>query len=330
MYGDPKEFEDLEHGVVVVATGAEQYTPREYYYGQDARVITQNELEQRLFTDPNLNDVKSVVMIQCVGSRNAEHPYCSRVCCVEAIKNALRLKELNPAIEVAILFRDIRTYGLREKYYRKAREMGVQFVRFDELQPPEAFLDGNDLSVAVRSPDEDLIRWAPDLLVLSAGIVAPREENEILAKMLKVPLNEDGFFLEAHVKLRPVDFATEGVFLCGLAHNPKGIEDSISQALATVSRAAIYLSQDRIEAEGVVSVVKPTECVGCGICVKNCAYNAVELQQDPELGKIAVVNSALCKGCGLCAATCPQQAIVSLHHTTEQILSQINVLMEGK
>ncbi len=330
IHGDDNEVEDMEHGVVVVATGADQYTPKEYYFGEDPRVITQNDLEKRLFSDPKLNDVNSVVMIQCVGSRNQEHPYCSRICCIEAIKNALKLKELSPETDVTVLYRDIRTYGLREKYYRKAREIGVSFIRFDEELPPEAMLDGGKLSVAVRAPDRGLIRLDPDLLVLSAGIVANREENEELAKMLKVPLNEDGFFLEAHVKLRPIDFATEGVFLCGLAHNPKGIEESISQALGAVSRASIYLSKDKIEAEGVISVVKPTECVGCGICVKNCAYNAVELQEDVELGKIAVINSALCKGCGLCAATCPQQAITSLHHTTEQILSQINVLLEGK
>jgi len=328
IHGEEKKIENLEHGIVIVATGAKEYSPKEYYYGKDSRVITQSELEQRLFSNPNIDKIQSVVMIQCVGSRNTEHPYCSRICCGEAIKNALKIKELNAKTEVTILYRDIRTYGLKEKYYREAREKGVQFIRFEESNPPESLQEGSKLRITVKTPEGEVFKQDTDILALSVGIVAPHDDNEKIAKLLKVPLNADGFFLEAHVKLRPVDFATEGVFLCGLAHSPKSIEESVSQALAAVSRASIYLSQESIEAEGAISFVRSAECVGCGICVRNCAYNAVELQQDPELGKVAVVNSALCKGCGLCAATCPKQAITSLHHTTEEILSQISILLE--
>ena len=324
-YGEDHSVEELKHGVVIVATGALQYTPKNYYYSQDARVITQSELENRLFSNPNLEGVNSVVMLQCVGSRNKEHPYCCRIGCVEAIKNAMKIKELSPQTDVTILFRDIRTYGLREKYYRLAREAGVAFILFEEDSAPELVKDDDtgNLMVIVNSPDSGMLRLKPDLFVLTAGIVAPVENAE-LAKLLKIPLNSDGFFLEAHMKLRPVDFATEGVFLCGLAHAPKGIEDSIAQALATVSRATTYLTKEKIEAEGVIAVVRPTRCTGCGLCVLNCPYNAIEIQVDQRLGRIAVVNSALCKGCGTCSANCRCSAVDLLGFTNEQISLIIN------
>lgn len=319
-HGTNKDLAELEHGVVVVATGGLQYTPKEYSYGTDPRVLTQNELEQRIFSNPQLENVKSMVMIQCVGSRDEKHPYCCRIGCVEAIKNAIKVKELSPDTEVTILFRDIRTYGLKEKYYRLAREKGVMFVLFDEKKPPELQKDAKTkkLIVKVESPDSGMLSLSPDLLVLTAGIVS-LEQNEELAPMLKVPLNDDGFFLEAHMKLRPVDFATEGVFLCGLAHAPKGIEDSIAQALATVSRATTYLTKDEIEAQGVVAVVRPLRCTGCGMCELVCPYNAISVQEDERLGKIAVVNSALCKGCGTCSANCRCGAVDLLGFTNEQL-----------
>ena len=324
-HGAENKLEEIKHGVVVVATGALQYSPKNYYYGQDNRVITQSELENRLFSKPDLRSIKSIVMLQCVGSRNQEHPYCCRIGCVEAIKNAIKIKEISPQTDVTILFRDIRTYGLREKYYRLAREAGVMFVLFDENSPPELVKDDDSgkLMVIVNSPDSGMLRLNPDLFVLTAGIIAPIE-NEDLAKMLKIPINADGFFLEAHMKLRPVDFATEGVFLCGLAHAPKGIEDSIAQALATVSRATTYLTKDKIEAEGVIAVVRPTRCTGCGLCVLNCPYNAIEIQVDQRMGRIAVVNSALCKGCGTCSANCRCSAVDLLGFTNEQISLVIN------
>jgi heterodisulfide reductase subunit A len=237
----------------------------------------------------------------------------------------MKIKELSPQTDVTILFRDIRTYGLREKYYRLAREAGVAFILFEEDSPPELVKDDDtgNLMVIVNSPDSGMLRLKPDLFVLTAGIVAPVENAE-LAKLLKIPLNSDGFFLEAHMKLRPVDFATEGVFLCGLAHAPKGIEDSIAQALATVSRATTYLTKEKIEAEGVIAVVRPTRCTGCGLCVLNCPYNAIEIQVDQRLGRIAVVNSALCKGCGTCSANCRCSAVDLLGFTNEQISLIIN------
>ncbi len=322
--GEEGELAELEHGVVIVATGGIQYQPKEYFYGQDDRVITQNELEQRLFSNPNLAGIKNIVMLQCVGSRNDENPYCCRIGCIEAIKNAMKIKELNPEIEVSILYRDIRTYGLREKYYRLAREAGVIFVLFDEAKPPELMKDGSgNLKVIIHSPDSGTLTINPDVFVLTAGIVAPVENAE-LAPMLKVPLNDDGFFLEAHMKLRPVDFATEGVFLCGLAHAPKGIEESIAQALATVSRATTYLTKENIEAEGKIAVVRPMRCTGCGLCELVCPYNAISVQEVERLGKIAVVNSALCKGCGTCSANCRCSAVDLLGFTNEQISLVIN------
>ncbi len=314
---------EVEHGVIVVATGGLEYKPKEYLYGEDPRVMTQSEVERGLYGTVDFAKYKKIVMIQCVGSRNEEHPYCSRVCCAEAIKNALKIKEKSPDSEIVVLYKDIRTYGLKEKYYRLSRENGVTFIRFDEMDPPVANKQNGLLTVTVNEPNTGKITLEPDLLVLSAGIVAPIEANEALAPMLKVPLNEDYFFLEAHMKLRPVDFATEGIFVCGLAHAPKSIQESISQANATVSRATTILSKDSIEAEGVVAQVNPARCTACGLCVENCPYNAIDLQE--VRGKmIAVVNEALCKGCGTCSANCRCSAIDLLGFTNEQLSLVIN------
>ena len=262
-------------------------------------------------------------MIQCVGSRNDEHPYCSKMCCAEAIKNALLVKELNPSSEVIILFRDIRTYGFKEKYYRKAREAGVIFLRYDENNLPEISTNGSSLKVDVKTAKAGDLSIPADLLVLSAGIVASHEKNEELAKMLKVPLNDDNFYLEAHVKLRPVDFATEGIFVAGMAHCPKTIEDSISQANAAVSRACTILSKDEIEVEGKTAVIDMSRCIGCGMCVENCAYNAIEMIEDRRFGLVASINQALCKGCGACSGNCRCSAIDILGFTAEQIYEMI-------
>ncbi len=302
---------ELDHGIVIVATGGEEYHPNEYLYGKDPRVLTQLELENRI-TTADAEKFGNVVMIQCVGSRNDEHLYCSRMCCGEAVKNALKIKEKDPDANVYILYRDMRTYGLLEEHYREAREAGVVFIRYEEENKPKvaaAMSEGKEaLQVLVFEPtiQEDLLIDA-DLLVLSAAVVPPKE-NETLAKMLKVPLNEDGFFLEAHAKLRPVDFATEGIFVCGMAHSPKSIEESISQAKAAVSRACTLLTKDTIEAEGIIATVNPDRCTACELCILVCAYNAIEIEETKR-GKSAKVNSALCKGCGACAATCRCSAI---------------------
>ncbi len=323
-HGEKKIPAEFDHGVVIVATGASEYLPTEYQYGNDPRIIRQSELEEKIYKSPNeLKDVKSIVMIQCVGSRNEEHPYCSKMCCAEAIKIALKIKELNQEINITILFRDIRTYGFKEKYYQKARQAGVLFIQFNDNQEPEVKIENVNLNIIVKKPDVGDISIKADLLALSVGIVSSRDEKEELAMQLKVPLNDDNFFLEAHVKLRPVDFATEGVFVAGLAHAPKPIEDCISQAKATVSRACTILSKDKIEAEGKIARIDPTRCTGCGLCVLNCAYNAIELQEDRRFGTIAVINEALCKGCGACSGNCRCSAIDILGFTGEQIFAMI-------
>jgi heterodisulfide reductase subunit A len=319
------ENETIEHGVVIVATGAAERTPKEYLYGVDSRVVTQVNFEKLLADgrSPGIGKLKSVVMIQCVGSRDAEHPYCSRICCGTAIKNALHLKELNPRARVFVLCRDVRVYGLNERYYREAREKGVVFVRYDEAAKPRVSDENGRL--VVRTRDSILgatLALDADLLVLSAGI-EPNRENRTLSQLLKVPLDADGFFLEAHVKLRPVDFATEGIFVCGLAHYPKDIGESIAQARAAASRAATILSKSEIEAEGKVAVVDSSRCSGCGACVELCAYKAIEL--DPVF-RVAVVNEGTCKGCGTCVATCRAGAIDLKGFRNEQILEAVNAI----
>ena len=318
---------ELEHGIVIVATGGEEYTPNEYLYGENPRVVTQAELEKMLATGDAERKLGSVVMIQCVGSRDEDHPYCSRICCVEAIKNALKIKEVDPEADVYILYRDVRTYGLMEKYYEEARERGVLFIRYDEENKPEVSVRGSDgdegLEVSVYDPIiGEQIAIDADLVVLSAAVLHS-EDNERLAKMLKVPVNEDGFFLEAHAKLRPVDFATDGVYVCGLAHSPKLIEESLSQAKAAVSRACMVLSKDEIEAEGISARVNKNRCSGCGLCVLVCPYNALEVDGEQN---VAVVNVAMCKGCGACAATCRSSAIDVLGYTDQQVYAIINAL----
>jgi heterodisulfide reductase subunit A-like polyferredoxin len=317
----------LEHGIIVVATGAEESKPKEYLYGEDERVITQRELEKQLAEGQGFGK-KTVVMIQCVGSRDDEHPYCSRVCCTDAIKNALMLKEKNPESQVFVLYRDMRTYGFREAFYEKARENGVIFICYDLDGKPEVVKGNGGLEVAIRDPIiQDKLLINADVVVLSPAIVSC-VGNEDLAKQLKVPLNEDGFFLEAHVKLRPVDFATEGVFLAGMAHSPKSIGESVSQAYAAASRACVLLSQGSITIEPIVAAVDEEKCIGCGLCVSLCSFGAKELQLK-EGGRKAETILASCKGCGLCGASCPQHAITMQHFTIEMITAQIEALGEA-
>jgi len=319
-------LQELEHGIIIVATGAKEYQPTEYLYGKDKRIITQRELEKLIVNGKfDINTKNSIVMIQCVGSRNDKHPYCSRICCSEAIKNALKIKEMNKKANVYILYRDIRTYGFKEDYYQKAREEGVIFIRYEEGKEPEVKKGKEKLEILIKELilKENLLINA-DLVVLSTGVVFS-EDNEELAQMLKVPLNEDGFFLEAHVKLRPVDFATEGIFLCGLAHSPKFIEESISQANAAVSRACTILSKEKILAEGIVANVDEDMCSGCGICKAVCVYNAIEIDEEKRVAK---VNEALCKGCGTCTGACPSGAINQRGFKREQILAMAKAALE--
>jgi len=294
---------EIEHGVILIATGAEEFQPDKFLFTESDRVVTQRELEAKL---ENGFTADTVVMIQCVGSRDDEHPYCSRLCCGAAVRNALTIKEKNTEAKVYVLYRDIRTYQFKEQYYREAREKGVMFIHFPDEEYPEVSQNGGALSVTVHDTvlDESL-ELKPDLVVLSAAIVPDKDNNNRLAELMKVALTEDSFFMEAHVKLRPVDFATEGIFVCGLAHSPKYTEENITQALAAAGRAACILSKDSLEVGGVVSQVDQDKCAACLTCVRECVYNAPFVNAD---GK-AEIEEAKCQGCGNCAAACPAKAI---------------------
>jgi heterodisulfide reductase subunit A len=330
------ETTEVTHGVVIVATGAKQYQPTEYLYGQDDSVITQRELEARLASGDGFLErggnrpAKTVVMIQCVGSRDADHPYCSRVCCAEAVKNALRIKGRAPETHVYVLYRDIRTYGFKESHYTKARQQGVAFVRYDEDRKPEVSRNGEGLQVTVYDQTLGMpLMISADLVVLSAGI-HPHEGNRKIAQFLKVPLNSEGFLLEAHMKLRPVDFMTDGVFLCGLAHSPKNIEESILQAQAASARAASVLVQDRLELGANISQVVDASCDGCAYCVDTCPYKAItlfEYKWQGSIKKVVETNDSTCKGCGCCQATCPKNGIFIRGFTLEQIEAQIHAAL---
>ena len=320
--GKRTRLKKLKHGAAVLATGAQESVPTEYGYGRYKNVITQQELEKK-FQSGSFKPPRAVAMIQCVGSREDAHPYCSRICCTKAVKNAIRIRKLRPETEVYILYRDIRTYGFREKLYNEARELGVQFLRYVPERKPSVRKQGRRLQLSVHDTLLDRpVQIDTDLVVLSARI-DPNPDTARLAPMFKVSANADGFFLEAHAKLRPVDFATEGLFVCGLAHYPKDITETVAQALAASARAATILSKDKIESEARISVVREERCSGCGACVTVCAYKAIEL--DPEKG-VAHVNEAVCKGCGACAATCRAAAIDLKGFRDDQILSVLNTV----
>jgi len=324
---DGKETE-VEHGVVIVATGAVEYKPTEYLYGKDPRVMNQHELEEKI-ADGKF-DAKNVVMIQCVGARDEKRPNCARICCGQAIKNALKIKEVSPETEVYVLYKDVRSYGFKEDYYREAATRGVLFINYEDERKPQVLNESEKIKVRLWEPViKEEVEIEPDLVVLSAATV-PNPDNKRVAEMLKVPLTKDGFFLEAHMKLRPVDFATEGVFFCGMAHSPKYIDESIAQSCAAAARATTILARPMLEMEGIVANVNEDLCSGCRICEYLCPYGAIEMKEKD--GKpIAHVIEALCKGCGACGTACPTKAIIMGHFTTEEILAQIKaVLMELK
>jgi heterodisulfide reductase subunit A-like polyferredoxin len=325
------ETTEVAHGVVIVSTGAREYQPKEYLHGQDERVVTQRQLEERLARGNGYlaadGNPKGVVMIQCVGSRDSERPYCSRVCCAEAIKNALKIKALSPQTPVYVLYRDIRTYGFKESYYTLARQQGVIFIRYEEDRKPEVSRNGPGLEVSVFDQTLGMpLAISADLVVLSAGI-CPDEDNRKIGQFLKVPLNSEGFFLEAHMKLRPVEFMTDGVFLCGLAHSAKGIDESILQAQAAAARAATILSQDSLELGANISQVIDEKCDGCAYCVDTCPFKAItllEYQWQGSVKKVVEANESICKGCGCCQATCPKCGILIKGFTLDQIKAQIH------
>lgn len=321
--------QEYETGAVVVAVGGEEYKPKEFLYGQEKNVITQTELEEKLHHGQM--HAKKVAMIQCVGSRNKEAPYCSRVCCSKAVKNAIEIKKKDPTAEVYVFHKDIRTYGFRESLYKDAAELGVKFVRFPEDKDPVVTKEGAGLKIVA----DDVIlgsplMFHPDMVVLSAG-VRPQPDNEHLAKILKVPLSKDGYFLEAHMKLRPVDFATNGIYMAGLAHWPKFLDESIAQASGAAARAMTIISKQFLETQGIIAAVNDDICDGCGICEPVCEYKAITTVVDPKDPKKlkAVVNEGLCMGCGTCVAACPSGAMEQKGFKNNQIIAQIDAALVG-
>jgi len=321
--------ETLEHGVTLIASGASEYKPDAYFYGKDPRVMTGLELDRRLIRkDASLAAAGSALFIQCVGSRIPERPYCSKVCCTHSVKNALALKTVRPEMDVIVLYRDMRSYGLREDLYRQAREQGILFIKYDEETGLEVKQTGQDLEVLFR--DTALRRKMsvkPDLMILATAMVPPKDNP--LAQMFKVTLNDDGFFMEAHVKLRPVDCATDGVFICGLAHAPKPLDESITQAQAAATRAVTLLAKQKIRMAGNIAEINSMDCSSCGVCVSICPYSAPAfITEGPQAGK-AKINPVLCKGCGLCVASCRSGAIHLKGFDNDQIFAQIFALSEA-
>ncbi len=320
--GTGREPRVIDHGVIVVATGANEYRPKEFLYGEDPRVMTQVELGDRLH-DEGAADLSTVTMIQCVGSRNEENQNCSRICCQNAVKNALDIKKLNPETQVFVLYRDMRTYGLLEDYYTAARKQGVIFIRFDQAHPPRVESGDDGLQVIVKDHVlQQEIAIASDLVALSAGVAAADTEN--VSRIMKLNRNPEGFFIEAHVKLRPVDMGSEAVFLCGTAHGPKLISEAVAQAQAAASRAITFLSKDSIKLSAIKAQVDVENCVKCLTCVRSCPFDVPRF--NVEKGEIEI-DPAMCHGCGVCAAVCPRQAINLNFYEDDQILCKIDALL---
>ena len=319
---DGKE-ETLEYGVAVMATGASAYTPKEYCYGENPRVITSLDLDKKLISkDPDLKDMSCAAFIQCVGSREGKRPYCSRICCTHSVDNAIELKKLNPEMDVYIIYRDIRTYGERELIYKEARNLGIIFIRYSQDKKPAVTIDGDKVKITLD--DHILSRSVEinaDLLTLATAIIPPKDEK--LATLYKIPMNDDGFFVERHAKLGPSEFATDGVFLCGLAHYPKPIDEAIAQGKAAASRAITLLAQETVFTNGQVAFVNPDFCSSCGVCVSICPYSAPSFIEEGRFEGKADINPVLCKGCGLCVASCRSGAIHHKGFDNAQIFSQI-------
>jgi heterodisulfide reductase subunit A len=320
---------EIKHGATVIAVGANVYQPTEYLYGEDDRVMTHLELEEQINKgDEKVINAESLVMIQCVGCRNEERNYCSRICCSESVKNALKLKEINPKMDIYILFRDMRTYGFSEDYYREAADKEVKFIRYEPQDKPQVEAGESEEGrpvLKVTATDYILgnkLEIDADIIALAAAIIPSAGSKEI-SQHFTIPLGQDGFFQEAHVKLRPVEFAADGVYLCGMAHYPKHITEAINQAYGAAGRALTLLSHDTVIASGSVCEVDEKKCMGCGACISACTYGAIEFRETRQ-GKKAVVNPVLCKGDGLCNAKCPTGAIRLKHFTDEELLAEID------
>jgi heterodisulfide reductase subunit A len=322
--------EDIKHGTGIVAIGGEEYQPGEYLYGKDQRVMTLLELEGKIANkDAKLLAAKNIVLVQCVGSREKARNYCSRVCCSQSVKLALKLKELSPEMNIFVLYRDIRTYGLAEDYYRQAREKGVNFIRYEPEDKPLVTPDGRDGKLKVEVTEISLgekIVIDADFVGLAAATLPPKD-NKTVSQLFKATLDENGFFLEAHIKLRPVDFAGEGFFMCGLAHSPKTISESVTQANAAVARACTTMSKKSLRAGGAISCVDMNKCNACGLCTMVCSFGAIKLEMNERLKrKVAVVTEASCKGCGLCAATCNSGAVDVKGFSNTEIMEMVDAL----
>jgi heterodisulfide reductase subunit A-like polyferredoxin len=324
--------EELKHGIVIMAIGGEEYRGPEYGYGTNENILTQQEFSQLLTKKPKeVEAVNSVVMIQCVGPAEK---YCSRICCTNALKNALAFKEKNPDVQITILFKDIRVYGFKERYYTEARDKGILFVRYEDDHQPEVIMDEENGKPTILAWDQVLkrnYRIDPDLLVLSMPVV-PRPDAKDLANIYKISLDADGFYLEAHVKLRPVDFATEGIFMAGMAHYPKLLDETLVQAQAAASRAARVLSKETLTVGGRVAVVDESKCTGCLTCVRICPFSVPKMKPNlTGVGSIlgaAHIEAAVCQGCGSCVAECPARAIQLMHFTDEQMKAKVEALLE--
>ena len=316
---------EIEHGVGIIAIGAHESKQDEYLYGRNEKVLTQLELEEQLENEPDYaKGLNEVVMIQCVGSREPDNRMCSRVCCTEAIKNAIAIKQANPKANVAIVYRDVRTYGFKEQYYNKARELGVLFFRYDLGGKPVVSEDSaGNLEVRMRDLNSGLdLSFSPDALVLTTAMV-PSEENDKVGTAFKVPLTLECFFLEAHMKLKPVDFASEGLYLCGACHSPKFIDESVAQAQAVAARAVRILSAEVMEISGVVSVVDGDKCAACLTCIRTCPYDVPQINAEG----VAEIEVAMCHGCGICAAECPAKAIQLMHYKDAQVIAKTRALL---
>ncbi len=320
---------ELEYGAAVLATGAKGYEPTEYGYGSDDRIMTSLGLDA-LFVESSekLDAVKSAVFIQCVGSREPDRPYCSRVCCTHSIDNAIELKERNPETDVYILYRDIRAYGERELLYKKARELGVIFIRYSTDDKPVVQVEKETLTIKVT----DHVLGKPleieaDLLTLASALIPRRDEQ--LANFFKVPLNDEGFFVEKHAKLGPAEFATDGVYVCGSGHYPKPLNEAVTQGRASASRLLTLLAKkDSLFTSGTIATIDFENCCSCGVCISICPYSAPDFQNEGRFAGKADINPVLCKGCGLCVASCRSGAIHLRGFDTNQILTQIFALDE--
>jgi heterodisulfide reductase subunit A2 len=319
---------DIQHGAAVIAIGADVYRPTEYLYGEDDRVMTHLELEERIGNgDERVISSQSLVMIQCVGCRNEDRNYCSRICCNASIKNALKLRDLNPGMDITILFRDMRTYGFKEDYYREASEKDIRFIRFEPQDKPQVEAAQGEDRPVLRVTVTDYILGKKleidaDIVSLAAAVI-PSAASQEVAGLFKVTLSPDGFFKEAHAKLRPVEFGTDGVYLCGMAHYPKLMSETINQAHGAAGRVLTLLSHDTVIASGSVCAVEEHKCISCGACITACTYGAIEFYDSPE-GRKARVNPVLCKGDGLCNTKCSTGAIQLKHFTDQEILEQID------